>query len=107
MQSSEVNNLLVIEELNPYLWLLPEVRGEFEASDIALVIPHYDDGIDGIKLNVSQLSLLFSHHWLLADSVIFVDAEIKHVNLEEMMRPLFINVVFKCHISHIIGVCCL
>lgn len=45
-----------------YLGFLAEVRGEFEAGDIASVIAHYDDRIDGIKLDVSQLGLLFGHH---------------------------------------------
>lgn len=68
----------------PYLGFLPEVRREFEAGDIASVITHYDDRIDGIKLNVCQLGLLFGHHWLLADSLIFVDVEVKNMNLKKM-----------------------
>lgn len=67
-----------------YLGFLAEVRGEFEADDIASVIAHDDDRIDGIKLNVSQLRLLFGHHWLLADGLIFVDAEVKNMNLKKM-----------------------
>lgn len=64
-----------------YLRCLAEVRGEFETGDRASVIAHDDYWIDGIKLNVSQLGLLFGHHLLLADCLIFVDVEVKNMNL--------------------------
>lgn len=64
------------------LRLLAEVGREFEAGNIASVITHYDDRIDGIKLDVSQLGLLSGHHRLLADRLVFVDVEVKNVNLK-------------------------
>lgn len=33
---------------------------------------------------MSQLGLLFGHHWLLADGLIFVDVEVKNMNLKKM-----------------------
>ncbi len=66
-----------------YLGFLAEVRWEFEAADVASVIAHYDDGMDGIKLNMSQLGL-FGHHSLLAESLIFADVEVKDMNLKKM-----------------------
>ena len=67
-----------------YLRYLAKVRGEFEAGYVASVIAHYDDRIDGIKFNVSQLGLLFGHHRLLTDGLIFVYVEVKNMNLKEI-----------------------
>ena len=75
---------ICIEITVPYLGFLPEVRREFEAGNIASVITHDDNGINGIKLYMSQLGILFGHHWLLADSLIFVDVEVKNVNLKKI-----------------------
>lgn len=68
--------------MSSYLRFLAQVGGKLETGDIASVIANYDDRMNGIKLNVSQLSLLLGHHLLLADSLVFVDAEVKNVNLE-------------------------
>lgn len=39
--------------LPPYLWLLAEVGREFQAGDVASVVSHDDDGVHGVKLDMS------------------------------------------------------
>ena len=39
------------------LGFLAEVRGQFEAGDVASVVAHGDDGIDGVEFQVRQLGL--------------------------------------------------
>lgn len=36
-----------------YLRFLAKVGGEFEGDHVTSVIAHYDDGVDGVKLDVS------------------------------------------------------
>lgn len=60
-----------------------EVWREFQAGDLALVITYYDDRLGWIERDVSQLGLHFGPHLLLADGLIFVDVEVKNVNLKE------------------------
>lgn len=69
-----------------YLGFLAKVGGEFEAGDVASVIAHYDDRMDGVKLDASQLALLFGHHGRLADGLIFVDVEVKNMNLKKQKK---------------------
>lgn len=45
------------------------------------VIAHNDDGVDGIELHVGDLVLLFGRHRLVADGLILVDGQVKHVGL--------------------------
>lgn len=69
--------------IESYLGLLAEVRREFQAVDVALVIAYYDDGMDWVELNVCQPGFLFVHHYLMADRLVFVDIEVKNVNLKK------------------------
>ena len=78
-----IENPSLATRSDSYLGFLAEVGGEFEAADVASVITHDDDRVDGIKLDVSQLGLLLGHDGLLADRLIFVDAEVKDVNLKK------------------------
>lgn len=48
------------------------------------VIAHYDDGMDRIEVDMSQLGLLSGHHGLPADGLILVDVEVKNMNLKNM-----------------------
>ena len=45
------------------------------------VIAHNDDGVDGVELHMSELVLLFGHYGLVADGLILVDGQVKHVGL--------------------------
>lgn len=45
------------------------------------VIAHDDDGVDGVELHVGDLSFLPGHHRLVADGLILVDGQVKHVDL--------------------------
>lgn len=45
------------------------------------VITNNDDGVDGIELHMSDLVLLFGHHWLIANGLVFVDGQVKHMGL--------------------------
>lgn len=45
------------------------------------VITHNDDRVDGIELHVGDLVLLFGHHGLVADGLILVDGQVKHMSL--------------------------
>lgn len=65
-----------------YLGFLAKVGRELEAGDGALVVAHDDDGVDGVELDVRQHGLLPGHHHLLADGLVLVDAEVKHVHLQ-------------------------
>lgn len=69
-----------------YLGFLAEVGRQFEAGDAALVVAHDDDGVDGVELDVRQHGLLPGHHHLLADGLVLVDAEVKHVHLRAGKR---------------------
>lgn len=71
-----------------YLGFLAEVGGQFEAGDASLVVAHDDDRVDGVELDVRQHSLLPGHHHLLADGLVFVDAEVKNVNLRKRKETL-------------------
>ena len=72
--------------LGSYLGFFAQVRRELEAGNISSVVSHDDDGVDGVKLNVSQLSLFLGHHRLLADGLIFVDAKVKGMNLRKKSK---------------------
>lgn len=37
---------------SPYLGSLSEVGGQFKAGDEPSLVSHYDDGVNGIELNV-------------------------------------------------------
>ena len=45
------------------------------------VIAHNDDRVDGVELHVGELVLLFGHHRLVADGLVLVDGQFKHVGL--------------------------
>jgi len=47
---------------------------------MASVIAHDDDGMDRIEFDVQEPGLL-GHHFLLAESLIFVDVQVEHMNL--------------------------
>lgn len=69
------------ERGSSYLGPLSEVGGQFQAGDEASLVSHYDDGVNGIELNVSQLDGV-RHHSLLAQGFEFVEVEVENVNLE-------------------------
>lgn len=48
---------------------------------MAPVVSNDDDGVDGVELDVGDLVLLLGHHWLAADGLVFVDAQVKDVGL--------------------------
>ena len=66
-----------------YLGFFAEVRRELEAGDVAPVVSHYDDGINGVELDVGELGLLLGHHGLLADGFVLVNAQVEDVNLNQ------------------------
>lgn len=72
-----------------YLRFLAKVGGEFKTSDVAPVISNYDDRMDGVELDASRLCL-FCHHCLLANGLIFVDSEVKNMNLRIKQQTVFI-----------------
>lgn len=45
------------------------------------VIAHNDDGVDGVELHMGELVLLSGHHGLVADGLVLVDGQVKHVGL--------------------------
>lgn len=49
---------------------------------MAAVIAHDDDRMDRVEFDVQEPGLL-GHHFLLAESLIFVDAEVEYMNLRE------------------------
>lgn len=64
-----------------YLGHLAEIGRKLQAGDVASLVPNNYDGVDGIELDVSDLVLLLGDHWLAADRLILVDAQVKHVGL--------------------------
>ena len=66
-----------------YLGFLAEVWRELEAGDVAPVVSHYDDWMDGVELDVCKLGLLLGHHGLLADGFILVNAQVEDMNLNQ------------------------
>lgn len=49
-----------------------------------MVVPNDDDGMLRVELDVRQLGLLFGHHRLLANGLVFVDAQVKDVDLGQV-----------------------
>lgn len=68
--------------MDSYLGSLSEVGGQFKARDDASVIPHYDDGVNGVEFNVSELDSV-RHHSLLAQGFKLVNVEVKNMDLKQ------------------------
>ena len=57
-------HILPLQSLQNLLGLLPEVRGELEAVDVALAVSHHNDGVVLVEGDVVEASLLLVNNSL-------------------------------------------
>ncbi len=68
---------------------------------MAAVITHDDDGMDRVEFDVEELGLL-GDHFLLANSLIFVDVEVEHMDLRETEEEEQVGLVFALRLCEFI-----